>query len=176
MPNLNAVLNEEIRRLARKEIRAQVGSTQKQVGRYRSEIAELKRRLNDMEKRLNFVERQETKRLGSPPKRQADGGKRPRFSPGWVKKHRSKVGMSAADYGELVGVSGLTIYNWEKGASNPREKQLLAWGEIRGLGKRDAQKRLELLRSSNESKPSPQPEPAEPEETSGDDGQNAEAA
>ena len=65
--------------------------------------------------------------------------------PGWVKTHRDKLGLSAADYGKLVGVSGLTIYNWEKGESSPREKQLLAWGEIRGLGKREAVKRLELI-------------------------------
>ena len=149
MPNLNAVLNEEIRRLARKEIRAQVGSTQKQVARYRSEIADLKRRLGTMERRLAFVERQETKRLSTPPSPKDKDSKRPRFSPGWVKKHRDKLGMSAADYGELVGVSGLTIYNWEKGGSNPREKQLLAWGEIRNLGKREAIKRLELIRSAD---------------------------
>ena len=51
--------------------------------------------------------------------------------------------MSAADYAELVGVSGLTIYNWEKGKSRPRAAQLEAWGEVRNLGKREAWKRLE---------------------------------
>ncbi|MBB6429046.1 helix-turn-helix domain-containing protein [Algisphaera agarilytica] len=145
MPNLNTVLGEEIRRLARKEIRAQVGATQKTVAKYRSEIAELKRRISDLERRLNYVEKQEKKRLGQPASAEESGAKRPRFSPGWVKKHREKLGISAADYGQLVGVSGLTIYNWEKGDSNPREKQLLAWGEIRNLGKREALKRLEML-------------------------------
>lgn len=146
MPNLNTVLGEEIRRLARKEIRAQVGTTQKSVAKYRSDIAELKRRIVELERRLNFVEKQEKKRLNDPSATSSSSAaKRPRFSPGWVKKHREKLGISAADYGRLAGVSGLTIYNWEKGDSSPREKQLLAWGEIRTLGKREALKRLELL-------------------------------
>ncbi|MEM6853681.1 MAG: helix-turn-helix domain-containing protein [Planctomycetota bacterium] len=145
MPNLNTVLGEEIRRLARKEIRAQVGATQKAVAKYRSEIAELKRRITELERRLNFVEKQEKKRINDPSASAESATKRPRFSPGWVKKHREKLGISAADYGRLAGVSGLTIYNWEKGESSPREKQLLSWGEIRSLGKREAIKRLELL-------------------------------
>lgn len=146
MPNLNTVLGEEIRRLARKEIRAQVGTTQKSVAKYRSDIAELKRRIVELERRLNFVEKQEKKRLNDPAVKSSNStAKRPRFSPSWVKKHREKLGISAADYGRLAGVSGLTIYNWEKGDSSPREKQLLAWGEIRTLGKREALKRLELL-------------------------------
>ena len=145
MPNLNTVLGEEIRRLARKEIRSQVGATQKNVAKYRGEIAELKRRVGELERRLSFVEKQEKKRLTSDPTPAQADTPRPRFSAGWVKKHRDKLGMSAADYGRLVGVSGLTIYNWEKGSSAPREKQLLAWDKIRTLGKREAVKRLEML-------------------------------
>jgi DNA-binding transcriptional regulator YiaG len=155
LPNLNSILGEEIRRLARKEIREQVGSTQKTVAKYRGEIAELKRKITELERRLNFVEKQEKKRLTSPTRPTAggdgDGERKPRFSPGWVKKHRDKLGLSAADYGTLVGVSGLTIYNWEKGGSSPRDKQLRAWGEIRNLGKREAVKRLELLEENGSS-------------------------
>ena len=92
-----------------------------------------------------WVEKQEKKRINDPSSSTESATRRPRFSPGWDKKHREKLGSSAADYGRLAGVSGLTIYNWEKGESSPREKQLLSWGEIRSLGKREAIKRLELL-------------------------------
>ena len=50
-----------------------------------------------------------------------------------------------ADYAALVGVSALTIYNWEHGRSRPRSAQLEAWGAIRNLGKREAWRRLEDL-------------------------------
>jgi DNA-binding transcriptional regulator YiaG len=68
----------------------------------------------------------------------------PRFSPGWVAAHRARLGLSAADYGRLVGVTGLTIYNWEKGRGRPRAKQLTALAEVRGMGVREARQRLGL--------------------------------
>ena len=65
-----------------------------------------------------------------------------RFSPEAVSEDRSRLELSAKDYGQLIGVSHLTIYNWEHGRSKPRSKQLEAWLSIRGIGKRDAWKRL----------------------------------
>jgi DNA-binding transcriptional regulator YiaG len=68
-----------------------------------------------------------------------------RFRADGVKSHRAKLGLSALDYGRLVGVSGLTIYHWEGGKSRPRRQQLAKLAAIRGLGKREAIKRLALL-------------------------------
>ena len=53
--------------------------------------------------------------------------------------------MSQEDYASLVGVSGLTIYNWESGRTKPAEKHLAALVSLRGIGKREALKRVELL-------------------------------
>jgi DNA-binding transcriptional regulator YiaG len=64
------------------------------------------------------------------------------FSPARVRRDRARLGLSAADYGELVGVSALTIYSWEKGRSVPRPQQLQAWLELRGVRKREAWERL----------------------------------
>ncbi len=146
LANLNTVLGEEIRRLARKEIKAHAAS-QKSTTRYRTEIAELKRRCAGLERRLQSLEKSGGKSASTAapaPRATSDnaGEKRPRFSPGWVKKHRDKLGLSAADYGKLVGVSALTIYNWEKGGSSPRDKQLHAWSDVRTLGKREAARKL----------------------------------
>ena len=66
----------------------------------------------------------------------------PRFSPKWVSAHRAKLGLSAADYGRLVGVTGLTIYNWEKGKTRPQQRQLEALMKVKGVGKRAAWKKL----------------------------------
>jgi DNA-binding transcriptional regulator YiaG len=154
MPNLQTVLKDEISRLARKEIRTQVGKTIKQVTDQRREIAELKRVNVDLNRRLSFLEKQEKTRLEQPtePKviiQQADGSieaeSTARFSPKWLAKHREKLGLSAANYAALVGCSPLSIYKWEKGETTPRAAQREALAEIRGIGKRDAQQRLELL-------------------------------
>jgi DNA-binding transcriptional regulator YiaG len=65
-----------------------------------------------------------------------------RFSARAVKEDRQRLELSAKDYGQLVGVSHLTIYNWEHGRSRPRTKQMDAWMAIKGVGKREAWKRL----------------------------------
>jgi len=44
-----------------------------------------------------------------------------------------------------VGVSEQTVYNWEAGSSKPQAKQLAALVAVRGLGKREAVKRLEMM-------------------------------
>ena len=143
MTNLATALKAEISRLARKEINASTGSTKKASAQHRRDIAELKRLVADSSKRIAFLESQERKRVSKrAPAELADGA---RFSPGWVKAHRDRLGLSAADYAVLVGVSGLTIYNWEGGKSRPREQQLAALAAVRKLGKREALKRLELL-------------------------------
>jgi len=144
MADLAGALKEEIRRLARKEIKAETGATKQAVAQYRREIASLKRQVAEQQKKIAFLEGQEKKRIEEP---QADeeAVESARFSPRSVAAQRKRLGLSAADYGKLVGVSPLTIYNWEKGKTRPRQEQLAALVAVRGIGKREALKRLELL-------------------------------
>ena len=143
MPNLASVLKDEIRRLAKKEIRSGTGVTRRATAQHRRDIAELKRLVGNLARRLAFLERQEKRRVAERPSKEAAEGVR--FSPRWLKVHRERLGLSAADYGKLVGVSSLTIYNWEHGKSRPRQEQLAALVAVRGIGKREALRRLELL-------------------------------
>ena len=53
-----------------------------------------------------------------------------------------RLGLSAKDYGRLVGVSAATIYGWEEGKSKPRAAALTGWANVRGIGKREAARRL----------------------------------
>jgi DNA-binding transcriptional regulator YiaG len=140
-------LKDEIRRLARREIKAQTGRTTKAVAQYRREIAALKRRVSEQEKKIAFLEGQERKRVPDAP---ASMNGSVRFSARSVKAQRRKVGLSADDYAKLIGVSSLTIYNWEHGKSRPRQEQLSSLASIRGIGKREAQARLKLLKASGE--------------------------
>ena len=59
MPNIAGVLKEEIRRLAKKEIKAQVGTTRQAVTRYRSDIAKLKRQLGQQEREIKLLKKQQ---------------------------------------------------------------------------------------------------------------------
>ena len=145
MPNVASVLREEISRLARKEIRQQVGPLKKTNAELRRTVTALKSEVTALSRGMRFLEKQEKRRLGAAPKASAAEGVR--FAARWVKADRERLGLSARDYGSLVGVASLTIYRWEGGESKPRAAQLAAWAKVRGIGKRDALRRLELLES-----------------------------
>jgi DNA-binding transcriptional regulator YiaG len=144
MSTLQSVLRDEIRRLARREIRSELEATKKAVSRYRREIAELKRGNADLERRVGFLESRETERLKAGP-RKAKPPKGTRFSATRLKNRREKLGLSQEEYALLAGVSPSTIYNWESGATKPSGKRLATLVALRDLGKREAKKRLELL-------------------------------
>ena len=144
MTTLATVLKDEIRRLARKEIRAQTGGTSRAVAQYRREIARLKRQQREQERKIAFLEGQTRKSLTSQPSA-SDANGDSRFSARSVRAQRRRSGLSAADYAKLVGVSPLTIYNWEHNKSRPRQGQFAALIALRGLGKREALAKLALL-------------------------------
>lgn len=91
--------------------------------------------------------------LGMPPDREP--AKEPkgkpsqvRFRPDGMKSHRQKLGLSAKDYGLLVGASALSVYKWEEGKVKPRAKALPRIIAVRTLDKREALVRLEQLHSA----------------------------
>jgi DNA-binding transcriptional regulator YiaG len=143
MSKIASVFKEEITRLARKETKTQTQVLRKANVQYRHDIAQLKRQVDALSKQVSFLQQQERKRTSAAVAEGAAEGKR--FSKRGLATHRRKLGLSAADYATLVGVSAQTIYNWELGKSKPREQQLAALVAVRQLGKREALKRLELL-------------------------------
>jgi DNA-binding transcriptional regulator YiaG len=142
MPNIASVFKSETARLARKEAKALVEPLRKANAQYRREIAQLKRELQAMKRDVAYLNTQEQKRLSKPAP--IPPAKEMRFSPEWLKAHRNRLKLSAADYAELVGVSAQTIYSWEHGKSKPRQEQLAALAAVRGIGKREAIRRLEI--------------------------------
>jgi len=141
MPNIATVLKEEIRRLARKEAKSQVAALKKASAHQRKDIAALKRQVAAQERANAKLAKTVSNGHAAAPATSSTGTT-PRFSPTWLQAHRAKLGLSAADYARLVGVSGLTIYNWEKGQNKPRAAQLEKLAEVRGLGKREAIARI----------------------------------
>ncbi|MGD0898870.1 MAG: helix-turn-helix domain-containing protein [Thermoguttaceae bacterium] len=146
MPNVATVLKDEIRRLAKREIKAATSTTKQAVAQYRSDIAKLKRELQQQQRKMAFLEAQERKRLGQPQAAKEEDLEGIRYSARSVRAQRKRLGLSAEDYGKLVGVSGLTIYTWEHGKARPRKAQIAGLVAVRGIGKREAMKRLEVLK------------------------------
>ena len=147
MPNIGAVLKQEIARLSRREIRGQVEATKKASAQYRRHIATLRRQIATLERQVALLQRRAAN--GSAASGSAAGGTEAgpklRFVAKGLKAQRARLGLSAADYGRLVGVSPQSIYNWEQGHTSPRSAQVAVIAQLRGLGKREAQARLEQL-------------------------------
>ena len=140
MPNIVTVLKEEILRLARKEVRKQTQTLKKTSAQYRKDIAEMKRRLSDLQHKIGPLQKQVLKGVSAESAEPKTNGVR--FTAKGLRSQRQRLGLSAADYGKLVGVTGQTIYSWEHETSRPRPPQVARLAAIRHLGKREAQARL----------------------------------
>ncbi|MDP9995657.1 DNA-binding XRE family transcriptional regulator [Variovorax boronicumulans] len=145
MPNIASILKAEISRVARKEVRAEIETLKKASVVHRSSIAELRRQVNALEKELRRVAKGASRPTPAPDSGDGtSGGTKRRFSPTRLAAHRAKLGLSAASYGQLVGVSGQTIYHWEQGKARPRAAQLESLATVRDLGARDIEARLAM--------------------------------
>lgn len=142
MPNIASILKAEISRVARKEVRSEIETLKKASAAYRSSIAELRRQVSTLEKELRLAAKGASRSTVTADSEADEAGTKRRFSATRLAAHRSKLGLSAASYGQLVGVSGQTIYHWEQGKARPRAAQLESLVAVRGLGAREIAERL----------------------------------
>jgi hypothetical protein len=148
MPNIGALLKEEISRLSRREVRKQVASMKRASIQYRRHIAALKREVAGLRRQVALLV---TRAVRNPPTAPVGPTARPaRFGAKGLRAHRLRVGLSASDYGRLVGVGSQSIYNWEQGAAKPSAAHRATLVELRSIGKREAHALLEPLRGKNE--------------------------
>ncbi len=144
MPNFAAALKAEVARIARKEVRIEVEALKKALAGHRAEIASLKRRAQSAEQALKQVRKTVQPLKAEPTK--APPRRARRFSPKTLQSQRERLGLSATDVGLLVGATGQSIYNWERGSAVPRQKNLAAIAALKTLGKKSAAAHLEALR------------------------------
>lgn len=137
-------LKNEITRLARKVVKSDTAMLQSNSVTHRRHIAELRKRLDALEREVKQLRRASAPKASSVESKPASDSPI-RFQARGLKTHRESLGISAAAYGRLVGVSAWSIYDWENGTSRPRASQLPAIATVRRLGKREALARLELL-------------------------------
>jgi len=145
MSNIAVVLKEEITRLARKQARSLGRPLSKASARFRTDIAALKRENAKLHSEIVRLQRQVLK--GGTTSNAEATVEKIRYSAASVKAQRKRLGLSAAHFGALIGVSGHTVYAWEHGASRPRSAQIVALAGVRRIGKMEANARLEQLRA-----------------------------
>jgi len=143
MPNIAALLKDEMSRLARKELRKQTEGMKKGSAQQRRDIAALKRQVVGLQRKVAVLE---GRVLKDTPARPAAGlNPRVRFTASGLRSQRKRLGLSAADYGRLVGVTGQSVYNWEREITSPGKEQIATVAALRGMGKKEARARLQQL-------------------------------
>lgn len=145
MSDIAGLLKSEITRLSKKAIRTYVAPIRATTSAHRRDIAALKRQVAALEREVTKLRKgfAQTSERSEP-----EPGRRPRFVAKGLKSLRNKLGLSAEQFGMLVGVSAQTIYNWEARKATPRAAQLESLQSVRSIGKREARARLEALNST----------------------------
>ena len=136
MPDIKAVLSEEIRRLAKKEVKAAVLPLLKTIAEQRHVISELKKRIAVIEKTA-AAEKTE-KSAGTV----VGTEKKLRLNAAGIVRIRSKLKLTQSDFAKLLGVSSHTVSIWELGKVSPRQDTKAAICALRTLGKREIKQRL----------------------------------
>lgn len=144
MANIAVVLKDEIRRLARKEVKSHLGTTRRVTARYRSDIAQLKRLVQLQERKLALLASNQAKQPKSEeaPEDVAPGS---RFSARSVRAQRKRLKLTAEEYAKLIGVSTQTVYLWERGKVRPKASQFAALVSVRSFSRREVLARLGQL-------------------------------
>jgi len=153
MPNVAALLKVELRRIARKEARAETTALKKAVTTYRTEIAALKRRMLALERQVQQRRRgaaAEPDSIAQAAEGGAGAASKGRYSAKSLASQRKRLGLSANELGRLIGVSAQSIYNWEEGKARPQQKYLPAVFALKTLGRRSAAAHLESLAANSE--------------------------
>ncbi len=131
MPDFKQTFQEEVRRLARKELKA-----------LEEKINEQKKTINALQKRVNELEKKQSAATASKPAAEkaqdasAPEGRKVRFSSKSLVKFRKKFALSQKALAALLGVTPFTVSHWEIGKNRPRTVQIEAFNSLVKLGKR----------------------------------------
>jgi len=140
MPNFASVMKDEIARLTRREMRPEIDALKKSAASHRADAAALRRRVQELERQLKsltkVVERSQAPGKSQSVEVDTEAARANRFNAKGLAAVRARSGLSAADFGKLLDVSGQSVYAWEQGKTIPSRENIAAIAALRGLGKK----------------------------------------
>ena len=142
--NLEKILKEEMRRLAKREVNQFMKPLYQQLVELRKTVRQQRHRIEQLEKALSGKADQEALVIAPESVSEDDDVRVPKGS---VRKHRERLELTQREVGLLLDVTSLTVSNWETERASPRGKNKLAFAELRKMGKREVMERLEKLES-----------------------------
>lgn len=146
MTGFSTAMSNEIKRVARKELKPDLDSMKSSTGTHRHEIAALKRRVKDLEMLVMKITKVQLKTV---PEAASNviATKQTRWSPSSFARLRARLRLSAREMGLLLDVGAATIYLWEDENSDtrPRPKNMPRILAARKLSAAKARKIIEGL-------------------------------
>jgi DNA-binding transcriptional regulator YiaG len=148
MPNIAKVLREEIQRVAKRQVKTELGPIRRDSVRLKKSVAELRRQIAAVDRTSRELVKKVTPAMAARETETAtqNAGKlRPTSKS--LKRLRARLGLTQAQFGQLLGVSGQAVVQWasREGRVRMRTTTLAALARIQNVGKREARRRLEEM-------------------------------
>jgi DNA-binding transcriptional regulator YiaG len=145
MPNIAKVLREEIQRLAKRQARAELSPVRRDNVRLRKIVADLRRQMAALNRTSRELVKKVTPVVAIKETKEAtEKAAKLRPTAKSLKKLRARLGMTQAQFGKLLGVSGQAVVQWasREGRIRMRKTTLSALAGIQNIGKHEAWRRL----------------------------------
>ncbi len=154
MGKLEGIIKDEIIRLAKREMRMKFVPLRRDVHSLKITASQLHKSVLSLQR---FVSQQQ-KQMGPKPVPEVtlEDMKKARFSPRLIKSLRKHLGVSQRELAKLAGVTGGTVFHWEKGKFEPKDDKKKILVGLRKLGRQNA--RTLLAEKREETTPKKNPE------------------
>ena len=133
MPNMQQLLNDEIRRLARKEVKLAIQPLQENIAALRRQISDLKKLYNEANRKAEYIQKKAAEVSGV--EITAEEPKL-RLNAAGIVRIRTKLKLTQSEFARLLDVSMHTVSAWEKGKCAPRANVKSRICALRTIGKR----------------------------------------
>ena len=140
-------LKKEIARVARKEMRDEIGALRKTLVAQRADLAALKKQIKALQTQVHRLSRARPEPVRQAPPAPGNAivavprgkpGRKVVFTAERLKTQRARLGLTQEQMAKLLGVSSLSLWKWESGGATPRASRVPRILQLLALGKREA--------------------------------------
>lgn len=143
MPDLKQVLNDEIRRLARKELKIALPPLVDQITALKRQVAEQAKIIARLQSAASAPYVESTADTPAEPETDAPATRNVRITPERIIKLRQKLGLTQGQLAKILNVSNFSVSHWELGKGAPRAASKQALARLRDMGKREFSRLLQ---------------------------------
>ena len=139
MADFKQLMSEEVRRLARKEVRAALAPMAETIAALKHQVAAQRKQIAALAKSMP-TPAEKAEPLAASIAKPSD--KKVRINAAGIIRLRGKLGVTQAELAKLLNVAMHTVSVWEQGRRIPRGAHKAQLAALRGIGKREIRRLL----------------------------------